>query len=266
MNASQFDGSAAFYGGGFMAPSANPTPEQSFFPSKNRDIQTLLPLTVKQISNAIAGENGKSEFSIDGVDVTTVKIVGIVQENVGRITEVTFTLDDGTGRVECNRWCQDQTDTAEMEGISNGMYVRVHGRLKSFQGKKFVQVFSIRAVDDFNEIASHFIECMYVHFYSSLPKPQVGVGVTAQPHMTIPPNQLPGQYSLDGQWSTEEKVLQVLSLPSYLSCVQGAHINDIARQLKISVHDVMYAVKNLEGESKVYSTIDDSHFKSTANG
>lgn len=34
MNASQFDGSAAFYGGGFMAPSANPTPEQSFFPSK----------------------------------------------------------------------------------------------------------------------------------------------------------------------------------------------------------------------------------------
>lgn len=39
---------------------------------QNRDIQTLLPLTVKQISNAIAGENGKSEFSIDGVDVTTV--------------------------------------------------------------------------------------------------------------------------------------------------------------------------------------------------
>lgn len=26
-----------------------------------------------------------------------------------------------------------------------------------------------RAVDDYNEIASHFIECMYVHFYSSLP-------------------------------------------------------------------------------------------------
>lgn len=39
---------------------------------QNRDIQTLLPLTVKQLSNAIAGENGKSEFSIDGVDVTTV--------------------------------------------------------------------------------------------------------------------------------------------------------------------------------------------------
>lgn len=30
--------------------------------------------------------------------------MGIVKENVGRITEVTFTLDDGTGRVECNRW------------------------------------------------------------------------------------------------------------------------------------------------------------------
>ncbi|PRQ37409.1 putative replication factor A protein [Rosa chinensis] len=266
MNVSQFDGSAAFHGGGFMPPAANPTPEHSFFASKNRDVQTLLPVTLKQISDAIAGENGKSDFSVDGVDVSTVKLVGAVQEFVGRCTDATFTLDDGTGRVECNRWCQEQIDTAEIEGISNGMYVRVHGRLKTFQGKKTIQVFSVRPVDDYNEIASHYIECMYVHFFNSkLLKPQVGVGVTTQPYMTIPPNQVSGQHSLYGQRSIEERVLQVLNQPLYLSRDAGAKAEDIAQQLKVPVKDVIHAASNLAHVGSIYE-IDTLHYKSLANG
>ncbi|XP_050379303.1 replication protein A 32 kDa subunit B isoform X2 [Argentina anserina] len=249
MNVSQFDGSAAFHGIGFMPPS-NAAPEPSFFPSKNREVQTLLSVTLKQIHDAIAGENG---FFIDDVDVSTVKLVGVVHEFVGRVTDATFTVDDGTGRIECNRL--------------NGMYVRVHGCLKTFQGKKTIQAFCVRPVDDYDEIASHFIECMYVHLYNTkLSKSQVGAGVTTQSYMTIPQSQVPGQYSLDGQRSLEENVLQVLNYPPYLQ--GGAHIETIAQVLKVPAQDissVSRALSNLVEVGRIYE-FDKSWYKSLANG
>lgn len=42
---------------------------------QNRDVQTLLPLTVKQIKDAFVSANEKSEFVIDGVDVNNVGFI-----------------------------------------------------------------------------------------------------------------------------------------------------------------------------------------------
>lgn len=30
--------------------------------------------------------------------------MGMVRDKVGRITDVAFILDDGTGRLDCNKW------------------------------------------------------------------------------------------------------------------------------------------------------------------
>ncbi|KAL3825716.1 hypothetical protein ACJIZ3_021745 [Penstemon smallii] len=79
---------------------------------------TLLPLTVKQIVEAFQASDDKADFQIDGVDV---KLVGIVKEKTEKVSDVTFLLDDGTGRITCHR--------------CNGMYVKVHGHLKGLQGK-----------------------------------------------------------------------------------------------------------------------------------
>ncbi|KAB2600145.1 AP2-like ethylene-responsive transcription factor AIL5 [Pyrus ussuriensis x Pyrus communis] len=259
MSFTQFDGSAAFSGGGFMPPQATHTgTDTSFSSTRNRDIQTLLPLTVKQITDACVSAVDKSEFVIDSVDVNNVTLVGMVHEKIGRITDVAFFLDDGTGRMECNKWFHEAKDANEMERILDGMYVRIHGRLKSFQGKKTLNVFSIRPVSDYNEIASHFIECIYVHLYNSrLRKPPADFGVAAQPHMTFPTNQLSGQYSFDGQSSIEVKVLEILSHPSYLGREEGAHLEDIARQLKIPVNDLMSLSLSLS--LYLYLSLTDTH-------
>ncbi|XP_015876480.2 replication protein A 32 kDa subunit A isoform X2 [Ziziphus jujuba] len=239
MYGSQFDGSAAFSGGGFMPSQATQTPDPAFSPSKNRDIQALLPLTVKQISDAYVSGNEKSEFVIDGVDVSNVKLVGMVRDKAGRITDFTFVLDDRTGRIDCNKWSHEPIDTNEMEGIL--------------------------PVDDYNEIASHFIECIYVHFYNSrLRKPQGAV--STQPPATSAPNLTSGQYSSDGQKSTEEMILDFLHLPSCLAREEGAHRDVISQQLKIPVDKLMLAIGNLVREGVVYSTVDDFHYKSAING
>ncbi|XP_024019745.1 replication protein A 32 kDa subunit B [Morus notabilis] len=265
MYGSQFDGAAAFSGGGFMPSEATQTPDTSFSPAKNRDVQALLPLTVKQINDAIMPGNEKSEFLIDGVDVNNVKLVGIICDRVGRVSDVTFMLDDGTGRIDCNKWFHEAVDANEMEGILDGMYVCAHGRLKSFQGKRSLNVFSIRPVEDYNEIASHFIECIYVHVYNNRSRKLHG-GANTQPQVTNPINQSFGQSNTDASKSIEEKVLDFLHHPMCLAREEGASIDYIINQLKIPHDKITIAIENLVREGNVYSTVDDNHFKSAING
>eukprot|EP01018_Ginkgo_biloba_P006705 Gb_15876 [translate_table: standard] len=153
---SQADGGSLFSGGGFM-PSQATQVNESGFPSvrKSGNSTGLLPLTVKQISQAtqkLSDEN--SNFIIDGVDVNNVTLVGMVSNKEERVTDVSFHLDDGTGRMEVKRWSHvrnllglgvnDSMESAEMANVQNGSYVRVHGHLRSFQGKKHVNAFSVR--------------------------------------------------------------------------------------------------------------------------
>ncbi|KAF8389381.1 hypothetical protein HHK36_026076 [Tetracentron sinense] len=124
MFASQFDDNSAFSGGGFMPSQATQPADYGVSPAKNRDTQGLFPLAVKQMSEAYLSSDDKSNFVVDGVDVNN---VGMVFNKAERVTDVTFTIDDGTGRIECHRWVNEAVDTKEMEAIQNGMYVRIQG-------------------------------------------------------------------------------------------------------------------------------------------
>ncbi|KAF7838960.1 replication protein A 32 kDa subunit B-like [Senna tora] len=241
MHSSEFDGAAAFAGGGFMPSQETQDPDSSFYSSKNRDAQALLPLTVKQISDAFQSSDDKSNVIIDGVDVNNVTLVGRVCNKAERITDVAFVLDDGTGRIECNKWLQEAVDSIEVEGISDGMYVRLHGHLKGFQGKMTVNVFSLRPLNDFNEIASHFLECICVHLYNTM-------------------LQFSGQHN-NGQKTLEDMVLEILHLPTNRTRDEGVPRELIARQLGIPLDKLMLAIKNLIEEGAIFEAIGD-HYKS----
>ncbi|KAG4929671.1 hypothetical protein JHK82_046742 [Glycine max] len=204
---SQFDGNAAFSGGGFMPSQTTQGPDSSLVPSKNRDAQSLLPLTVKQIYDAVT-------------------LVGRVSNKTGRITDVTFVLDDGTGRIECSKWLHEAVDTNEAEAIL--------------------------PVTDFNEIASHFSDCIYVHLYnsrlrSSVPNQQhsspIPPTIVYQAQAVPPTNQFSDQH-INGQKgvTVEAMVLDFLHHPTN-----------------------RLAIKNLIDEGAVYETIGD-HNKSIING
>ncbi|CAI0394096.1 unnamed protein product [Linum tenue] len=166
---SEFDGgAAAFMGGGFM-PSQATQPHDSFASSsasKNRDAKVLLPLTVKQMSEL--ANTDESNFTVDGVVVNTVVVVGRVCRKEDKLNEFTFLVDDGTGVIGCCKCTGKSIYTPLISSTYRiGTYVRVHGHLRSLQGRRFINVFSIRPVTDFNEVASHLIECIYVHFYNT---------------------------------------------------------------------------------------------------
>ncbi|KAF6142313.1 hypothetical protein GIB67_023338 [Kingdonia uniflora] len=277
---SQFDGNVAFSGGGFMPSQATQATDFGASPTKSRDTLGCLPLTVKQINEVYQTSDDKSNFVVDGVDVVNVTLLGMIANKSDRSTEVKFILDDGTGRIECMRWMSESIDLKEMEAIQDGMYVRINGTLKGL-GKRQLIVYCVRPVTDYNEIAYHFINCIYVHVYNT--KLQKGQGSNQTPfQMTnsgmstparngsmgyqAPPNQFAEQNRMSGIQGLDKRIMDYLNQPIHLGRESGIHRNEFVQQLKVPMDRINHSLKSLEEEGQIYSTIDDDHFRSTANG
>ncbi|KAH7688132.1 Replication factor A protein 2 [Dioscorea alata] len=268
---------ALFDGGGFM-PSQAPDPTSS--PSKSRGgAQRLIPLTVKQIREAFDSSDDKYNLVVER---SNVKLLGLVMNKVERVTDVSFTLDDGTGCIEISRWMNEIWDSNEMALIQNGMYVKVNGHLKGFQGKQCVVAFSVRPVVNFNDIALHFLECIHAHMDIAREKGQGGT--PAQIHenlmmtmMRTPfPNVLnayqvslqhPGNSGVSGSSNDiYNLVLGVLQEPSSLACEHGLHIDEIVKRVGLPTTKIMEVINYHVDSGHIYSTIDENHFKSACTG
>ncbi|MCL7037585.1 hypothetical protein MKW94_003156 [Papaver nudicaule] len=257
-----------FSGGGFVAPSqATQTTEYGVSPAKNRDAKDILLLTVKQISD--------SDDVI--MFLNNVKLVGMMFDIEQRFREVTFALEDQTGRIDCHRWVNDDADLWEMAQIKNGTFAEIHGHLKCFKGKKYLEAFCVRPVNDIDQLAYRFKECMDVHCHNTKSQckatrywlcdlltqlqPQIpNAAITNGPssYQTAPSNQCNWQPATTG---IIEKVLDFLFIPTYLAQEKGAHLAEVAQHLKVPPQEIMEAIRDLEEEGMVYSTIDEFHYK-----
>ncbi|XP_077216243.1 replication protein A 32 kDa subunit B-like isoform X2 [Tasmannia lanceolata] len=212
----------------------------------------MLPLTVKQISESYRSDADKSNFVIDGIEVNNVRLLGMVMNIVEKIRDVSFNLDDGTGRIEVCRWLNDAAESNEVAAIQNGIHVQVHGHLKSFQGKSFqgkkhAVAFSVRPVIDFNEIAYHYIECIHVHTYNK----RLQFSVTS---------------SVEKSSDFDQMVLATFLEPKALASECGLHVDYIAQLLGVPKNKIMESINYHTDMGNIYSTIDDYHFKSAHNG
>nr|CAD1843629.1 unnamed protein product [Ananas comosus var. bracteatus] len=280
MYSNQYDGgggggggsSSLFSGGGFMPSQATQTPESGF--SKSRGVQTLLPLTVKQIREAYQSSDDKSNFVIDGVEAAAARLLGRVVNKVERVTDVSFALDDGTGRIDVHRWVQDTSETNEMAAIQNGMYVVVGGSLKGFQGKNHLVAYSVRPVIDFNELTHHFIECIHVHLENTRQKVVASMGSTTpfindqKGYQTSIPNQFSTNPPMGAGPETDirDLVLNVFQEPSSLAREHGLHVDEVIRRLGLPGDKIRDAVDYHVDVGNIYSTIDEYHYKSACNG
>ncbi|KAL6216383.1 hypothetical protein ACLB2K_009606 [Fragaria x ananassa] len=270
---SQFDASSAFGGGGFMSSQATQFGGDSNSSSaRSRESHGLVPVTVKQISEAHQSGDEKSNFVIGGADVANVSLLGMVFEKVEKTTDVSFTIDDGTGRIKCRRWVNEAFDSTEMEAVEDGMYVRVNGNLKVFQGVRQIGAFSVRPVKNFDEVAFHYIECIYNHLRLqklqgiavNQPQPMgssVYTPVKSEPggYQTASSNQLSGQFTADGRKSVHELIIEYMRLQP--SSTNGTSTQELSQRLNLPMEKIMDAIRPLEADGELYSTIDEFHYK-----
>ncbi|XP_071741996.1 replication protein A 32 kDa subunit A-like [Rutidosis leptorrhynchoides] len=247
----------------------------------NRDTFGLVPLTVKQISEALHSGDDKSNFSISGADVVNVTVVGMVSNIVERNSYVTFTIDDGTGNLECKRWLNQPFDKMQIEAISEGIYVHVDGHLKSFKGERHVDVFSVRPVTNFDEITFHFIACIHNHLRTTKDQKTQGNGTNFTGNQSSTPNtpiqngtngskstlssQSSVPFNVDGLKGFDQMVLAYLQFPANYEKEKGIHTDELAQKLKLPHNKIMETIRTLEEEGMIYSTIDESHYKATCS-
>ncbi|XP_058002149.1 replication protein A 32 kDa subunit A-like [Hevea brasiliensis] len=279
-SSTQFDVTSAFSGGGFMPSQSTQLTDSAPSPAKSRDSQGLVPATVKQISQASHSGDEKSSFVIDGVDVTNVTVVGMVFDKAEKVTDVGFIVDDGTGRIGCRRWVNENFDTTEMQNIQDGMYVRINGHLRSFHGVRQLLAFSVRPVTNFDEVTFHFIDCIHTHLQNSKLQLKLQGGASIQPHMvessvntpvrsgsngnqTSTSIQLSKQYSVDGLKDCDQLVLEYLQQSSSMGQEKGTHIDELCQQLRLPMEKIKGSIRSLEDEGLIYSTIDEFHYKAT---
>ena len=99
-----------------------------------------------------------------------VTYVGLIVEIATPGNNLQLKIDDGTAPpVEINSWDvnEDQENQTNMENIRPFTYVRVHGSLRSFQGKRSIFSFRVLPIQDPNEITYHALEAIYVQCYNT---------------------------------------------------------------------------------------------------
>ncbi|CAI8602918.1 unnamed protein product [Vicia faba] len=191
-------------------------------------------------------------MNIDGVEVGTISLLGRVCSKAGQITDVKFVLDDGTGMIECTKWLQEPADSIPMESILNGM-----------------------PVTDFNEIAHHFLDCIYVHLYNLMfrasnphqqhvPNSTQITPTRGHQFQAVSANQFLGQNNND-QKSVEQLVSDFLLLPQNREITEGTPHDVIREHLRIPLDRLKLAIENLTYEGQIYEGVTD-RYKSAIDG
>ncbi|KAH8879653.1 replication protein A, subunit RPA32 [Thozetella sp. PMI_491] len=223
--------------------------------------ESLRPVTIKQLLDCEEAYPG-AEILIDGVPISQVTIVGQVRAVNKQATNITFKLDDGTAEIDVKKWIDPEKADEADPGFALDSYIRVWGRLKSFNGKRHVGAHFLRAIEDFNEVNYHLVESTYVHLYftKGLPAPAGANGAKGGDEDSMFVDGYGG-----GGGGADAKVNNcsrtakamfnfLLNTPGGN---EGVNLNLIANGAKMQVRDVMAAADELLGQGLIYTTIDD---------
>mmetsp|Transcript_7426 Transcript_7426/g.13354 ORF Transcript_7426/g.13354 Transcript_7426/m.13354 type:complete len:268 (-) Transcript_7426:321-1124(-) len=244
-------------------------------PRKAYDEQTLVPVTARMILNAadMAGDM----LLEDGRELHMVKLVGCVREVDVASTCITYLIEDGSGLVEVKHWL-DSSDTPESiqmrdETCQDNVYLRIIGKLKTYDGKKSIVANSVRKITTPNELTHHFLEVVYSAERSKQKKTQQA-GSSYTPYSVASNNEgvgfgkgpsTPGLVPI-----TERKEEARNNLIHDFIKEEGGHTETgldmetcvAAFVGRYSEEEIRNSITSLTNEGLLYSTVDADHFQS----
>jgi len=223
---------------------------------------TLRPVTIKQLVDCKEEYPG-AEMKIDGHPITQVTLVGQVRSVQPQATNITYRIDDGTGVTDVKKWIDAEKPNDSDPKYQPDTYVRVYGRLTTFNNKKHIGAHFIRAIEDFNEVNYHLLEATYVHLFLTRGAPGQGGGHAAAKHSGGDEMFVDGG---DGGGSAANARLvrcskQAQTVHNFLANSpggsEGINLHDIAAGTKLTTNQVLKAADELLGNGLVYTTMDD---------
>lgn len=251
--------------GGFASPALSQGGEKK---GRTRASQ-IIPCTVSQLMSASQADEA---FRVGDVEVAQVTIVGIIRSTDKSMTNIQYKVDDMTGApMDVKQWVDTEDPSVDSTVLPPGTYVKVSGNLRSFQNHRSVVAFSVRPLEDMNEITSHMLEVVQAHM--ALSKPQTmssaGGGMIGKDTTVSQPGKEGGGGVYAGANDMVNNGLsgnqnQVLSLIKGCQDPQGISIQALMQRLGgMNMALIKAAVEFLSNEGHIFSTIDEDHYKST---
>ncbi|XP_050987638.1 replication protein A 32 kDa subunit isoform X1 [Labeo rohita] len=253
--------------GGFGSPAASQGGEK-----KGRArAQQIVPCTVSQLMSAVQAED---VFKVGEVEIAQVTIVGVIRSTDKSTINIQYKVDDMTAApMDVKQWIDTEDMGVDNSVIPPGTYVKVSGNLRSFQNNRSLVAFSVRVLEDMNEVTSHMLEVVSAHMQQSKPQNMMGGGggmnMMPTSHTSMSSMGSTGGYSgasmmlVNGLSANQNQVLSLIK-----SChePQGISMHDLKQKLSsMSVTVIRQIVDFLSNEGHIFSTIDEDHFRSTDN-
>uniref|UniRef100_A0A9J7Z4L0 Replication factor A protein 2 n=1 Tax=Cyprinus carpio carpio TaxID=630221 RepID=A0A9J7Z4L0_CYPCA len=239
--------------GGFGSPAASQGGDKK---ARTR-AQQIVPCTVSQLMSAVQAED---VFKVGEVEIAQVTIVGVIRSTDKSTINIQYKVDDMTvAPMDVKQWVDTEDMGVDNSVIPPGSYVKVSGNLRSFQNNRSLFAFSVRVLEDMNEVTSHMLEM------------GGGGGMSVMPtsHTSMSSMGSTGSYSaasmmlVNGLSANQNQVLSLIK-----SChePQGISMQDLKQKLSgMSVTVIRQIVDFLSNEGHIFSTIDEDHFRSTDN-
>eukprot|EP01089_Gocevia_fonbrunei_P000115 TRINITY_DN10115_c0_g1_i1.p1 TRINITY_DN10115_c0_g1~~TRINITY_DN10115_c0_g1_i1.p1 ORF type:complete len:313 (-),score=58.12 TRINITY_DN10115_c0_g1_i1:13-900(-) len=269
VNTSQDDyntGASQFAQPGGFSVEGEGTPQKDQGARSGAVVQTLTPLTVRQVYNA--GQSHPDDvFRVDEKELNQVTLVGQISSvEVNR--NVQLLLDDSTGKILVQMWLEvsdDQIDNLDDQKskYQEGSYVRVVGQVGYFMEKRVILAFRILPVEDKNEITFHLLEAIYVHLYNTrgAPTSSSSVSSTSSTTTTSTHHAMP-QLSQGGTQlnALQNEVFDIVG--GFSNSEDGCDVTFIQESMKskASPKQIQDAINYLSTHALIYNTIDESHF------
>ncbi|KAF9987761.1 replication factor A protein 2 [Mortierella antarctica] len=237
-------------------------------PKKNAN-HTLRPVTIKQLQT-VAQTHSDGDFKIDGHDLGQITFIGVVRTINRQSTQHIFQVEDGTGTIDARTFSSVEDD-AESNSITEGTYVRVVGILRSYNERFSVNLHSIRAIQDFNELTYHLLETTFVHV--SFTKSKAGsigggassggahnnFGAHSMSNAAVPG----GAGGAIGGGDIPQQIVEMINNHPLKAAGSGIPRRDIQSRFTSavgSVQGVNDILETMVADGFLYTTEDDDHF------
>lgn len=209
--------------------------------------------------NSAVQEHSDDSFSCDNQELSQVSVMGTIKSVSKLSTNITLVVADETGEVEVRQWL----DTGDLQqDFHQGMRIKIIGHVREFQEKRSILAFKIVPVADPQELVYHKLLATYVHLQNRFgPLPEGEAPVSNNPYQA---HALQPQ-SMNQGGPTTDLSRAVVSYVKNVHAAQGASRTEIIAALKHlgGEHVIRDTIDNLCSEGRLYTSIDEEHFKGT---
>jgi replication factor A2 len=134
---------------------------------RSYDEQTLIPVTIGMVNKAhmdVSSGDGTLVLE-DGRPLHTIKLIAAVRSIEDMSTNVWYQIEDGTGLMDMKQWLDDNDSSVVMEmrkeTTKDGIYIKVIGQVKDYEGQKMIVANSVHRISTGNELTHHMLEVIY---------------------------------------------------------------------------------------------------------